>query len=116
MSIKVVFHIDFDEEKLLLMALANCNNLLKEVCAEQSSIYLLANGSSVKLLQKRTLGSYAGDVDTLAKAGVKFLVCSNSLDKFDLKIQDMLPVCEEVKAGILKLIELQNGGYAYIKP
>lgn len=116
MNVKVVFHIDFDEEKLLLMTLGNCKNLLKEVDVEQSSICILANGSSVKLLKKNTLASYASDIDALAKAGIKFFICNNSLTKFDLRLEDMLPVCETVKAGVLKLIELQNDQFAYIKP
>ena len=116
MNVKVVFHIDFDEEKFLLMTLGNCKNLLKEVDAKTSSICVLANGSSVKLLQKNTLAGYVSDIDALAIEGVKFFVCNNSLNKFDLTLEDMLPVCETVKAGVLTLIELQNDQFAYIKP
>lgn len=116
MTVNVVFHIDFDEEKYLLMALGNCKNLLKEIDAEGSSVCILANGSSVNLLRKNPLAGYAADIETLATAGVKFFVCNNSLNKFDLDLKDMFPVCEIVKAGVLKLIELQNDGFAYIKP
>lgn len=116
MNVKVVFHIDFDDEKVLLMTLGNCKNLLKEVDAKQSSVCILANGSSVNLLRKNTLADYISDIDALSIAGVQFFVCNNSLNKFDLALEDMLPVCETVKAGVLKLIELQNDQFAYIKP
>jgi len=116
MDVKVVFHIDFDDEKRILMALGNFKNLLKEINEESSSLCLLANGSSVKLFLKYMAEDYADDILALAESGVKFYVCNNSLNKFDLNLEDMVPVCEVVKAGVLKLIELQNDGYAYIKP
>ncbi len=116
MNVKVVLHIDFDDEKRLLMALGNFKNLLKEINAEGSSLALLANGSSVKLLLKAKADDYKDDINALAASGVKFYVCNNSLNKFDINLDEMLPVCEVVKAGVLKLIELQNDGYAYIKP
>ena len=116
MRTKVVFHLDWDEEKRLVMALNNITNLLKEVPSTEAAICLLANGSAVGLFQRDKTASYGLRVEELFGKGVRFLMCNNSLKNLNLDPGEMLPGCEVVKAGIVALIELQADGYAYIKP
>ena len=116
MKVKVVFHIGMEEELRLNMALNNMANLLKEIHQEDSEICLVANGHGVKLFQKDYLSDYANKIDELSKAGVRFLVCSNSLAKFDIDKEELLESCEVLPVGILELVRLQQEGFAYIKP
>jgi intracellular sulfur oxidation DsrE/DsrF family protein len=113
---KVIFHLDMDEEKRLLMALNNMENLLKAVPETQSSICLVANGSAVGLFQRERAAVHGLRVGELVKKGVRFLMCSNSLANLNLAPEAMLNGCEVIKAGIVELIERQSDGYAYIKP
>ena len=73
MKAKVVFHVDWDEEKRLVMALNNMANLLKEVSVEDSEICLVANGASVALFRLNPAPAYASQMDDLSRKGVRFL-------------------------------------------
>ena len=116
MKTKVVFHIDWDNEEPLIMALNNMENLLKEVPAEEAIIYLVANGVAVKLFQLERATRYASRTKKLSDIGVRFLVCNNSLRNLGIDRDQLIRFCEVVPAGILELIRLQVEGCAYIKP
>ncbi|ADY73829.1 hypothetical protein Dester_1193 [Desulfurobacterium thermolithotrophum DSM 11699] len=115
MKAKVVFHID-SEEKKLLMTLNNIENLLKEIPAKDISIYVVANGTSVKLLKKENAAKYIDRMKKLSDIGVKFLLCNNSLRKQNIRPDELLEFCKIVPAGVVELIRLQKEGCAYIKP
>ncbi len=113
---KVVFHLDVDEEKRLVMALNNMDNLLEEVSETEAAICLVANGSAVRLFARERAAAYSLRVAELARKGVRFLMCNNSLTNLNLAPGDLLNDCEIIKAGIMELIQRQADGYAYIKP
>lgn len=116
MKTKVVFHVDWDNEEALIMALNNMENLLKEVPAEEAVIYLVANGVAVKLFQRERVAMYTTRIGKLSDVGVRFFVCNNSLRNLGIDRDDLMESCEVVSAGILELIRLQAEGCAYIKP
>jgi len=116
MEVKVVFHLDWDEEDRLIMALNNITNLLKEVPAEDASIYLVANGVAVRLFQRDRARQHASRIEELSKVGVRFFVCNNSLRNLDIDREELFKQCEVVPAGVMELIRLQAEGCAYIKP
>ena len=116
MKTKVVFHLDWDEEKRLVMALNNITNLLKEIPATEAAICLVANGSAVRLFHREHAIAYGSRVEDLSAKGVRFLMCNNSLTNMNIDPVQLLNGCEVIKAGIVALIEFQADGYAYIKP
>ncbi len=116
MDIKVVFHLDWDNEDPLIMALNNMENLLKEVSAEDAAICLVANGVAVKLFRLERADPYASRIVKLAETGVRFCLCNNSLRNLGIQRDELLAPCEIVPAGIMELIRLQAEDCAYIKP
>lgn len=116
MKTKVVFHLDWDEEKRLIMALNNITNLLKEFPLTETAIRLVANGSAVSLFHRDHADAYGSRVEELFNKGVRFLMCNNSLTNLNIDPGELLDGCEVIKAGIVELINLQTEGYAYIKP
>lgn len=116
MKIKVVFHLDWENEERLIMTLNNMENLLKEVPAEEADIYLVANGVAVKLFLIKRAVQYISRIEKLSDTGVRFLICNNSLRNFGIEGDELMKSCEIVPAGILELIRLQNEECAYIKP
>jgi intracellular sulfur oxidation DsrE/DsrF family protein len=116
MTAKAVFHLDWEKEENLVMALNNMANLFRAVPAEEASIRLLANGAAVKLFLKDRALQHGRTMEGLSKQGVRFMVCSNSLKKFNMQQTELVAFCDIVPAGIVELIQLQNEGYAYIKP
>ena len=113
---KVVFHLDWDQQERLVLALENIKNLFKEVPPQQCRVSVVANGKAVNLFRKDKVGERASDMAELHKLGVSFKMCRNALAKNKIENADLFEVCEIVPAGILELINLQQEGFAYIKP
>jgi uncharacterized protein len=113
---QVVFHLDWNQEERLLMALENTKNLFKEIPPQQCTVHMVANGKAVNLFRKDRAAKYASDMEDLHKQGVRFKACRNAMAKNKVDKPDMLEVCDVVPAGILELINLQHEGFAYIKP
>src|SRR5208283_3947814 len=113
---KVVFHLDLDQEARLVLALENIKNLFKEVPPQQCQVNVVANGKAVTLFPKDKVGERASDMAELHKLGVGFKMCRNALAKNKIEKADLFEVCEIVPAGILELINLQQEGFAYVKP
>ncbi len=113
---KVVFHVDSDEEGRLLMALENTKNLFKEVPPQQCDVQMVANGKAVLLFRKDRAAKYASEMEALHKQGVLFKACRNAMAKNKVEKSDLSEICEVIPAGILELINLQQEGFAYIKP
>lgn len=116
MEVKAVFHIDWDQEENLVMAITNITNLLKIVPTGEASICVLANGPAVKLFQHEKASGYVSDIQGLSDRGVHFRLCNNALNHFGIAGEKLIGPCEIVPAGIMELIRLQAEGYAYIKP
>lgn len=110
---KVVFHIDTDSNAILSMALKNIMNILK-YGGEDKEVAIVANGSAVKLFQKDT--PYKIELKELHNKGVNIYLCSVSLEALNIERDNILEVCEVVPSGVVKIVELQERGYAYIKP
>ncbi|MGO9567325.1 MAG: DsrE family protein [Desulfomonilaceae bacterium] len=113
---KVVFHLDWDQEERLTLAMENIKNLFKEITPQMCRVCVVANGKAVKLFHKDNIGEHAADIEELHKLGVRLMVSGNALAKNHIEKSDLFPLCDIIPAGILELINLQTLGYAYIKP
>ena len=76
---KVVFHVDWEQEERLLMALENTKNLFKEIPPQQCSVQMVANGKAVNLFRKDKAAKYAKEMEDLNKLGVSFKACRNAI-------------------------------------
>lgn len=116
MKARVVFHIDRNDADALIMALNNIENLFKEIPPDEAAVYLVANGSAVRLFLKETAGRYTDRIAALFEANVHFLVCNNSLTHLGIKPEALIGSCRVIPAGIMEIIRLQSDGCAYVKP
>lgn len=116
MIYKAVFHIDMDDEKALEIGLVNVTNLLKTIQSQPYDLVILFNGPAVNALVEKNCVNYATKIIELQKKAVAFKVCNLALTNFGIPQKELVSDCEIVPAGIVTLIELQNEGYAYIKP
>jgi uncharacterized protein len=113
---KVVFHLDWNKEPRLIMAVKNIENLFKTIPPAQCMVSVVANGKAVVLFRKDRATKYAADIDALHKKGVHFKICANAMANNKIKKADLLDACDVVPAGILEIMNLEHEGYAYIKP
>ncbi len=116
MIYKAVFHIDMDDQIALSVGLANVTNLLIAIKDTPHKLIMLFNGPAVTMLTKDKLADFADNIKALQKDKVEFQVCNNALTKFDVSPDSLPEGFTVIPAGIVALIELQNRGYAYIKP
>ena len=116
MIYRAVFHVDMDEVKTFSLALANVANLLRAIPEKHYDLVLLFNGPAVTLLQSEECAQYREEIWQLQQARVSFKVCRNALNHFNVAPENLIEGCELVPAGVVTLIELQQDGYAYIKP
>ncbi len=112
---RVVFHLDEPSKGRADQVLANIQNLLDDMGEDQIEVELLANGGGVRSLTK-DLEETAEKVETLAKRGVHFVACQNSLNHLELKRESLLALVEVVPAGVSELVKKQQEGWAYIRP
>ena len=113
---RVVFHLDWDDEKPVEMALYNITNILSLGELEPANIHVVANGPAVKLFIAHRVYSYFHKVEELNKLGVTFSLCNLALKNYSVASEALLPLCRVVDAGVIELIALQEQGYSYIKP
>lgn len=112
---KVIFHIDEPSKGRADQVLMNITNLLNDLGDGNVAVELLANGGGVRALVKEPEGQ-ADQVEALAKRGVRFVACQNSLDHLNMQRTDLLDLVEVLPAGVSELVRKQMEGWAYIRP
>ena len=116
-KLKVLLHTN--EKDRWKVALGNAENLLKAVGEGSVDIVMIGNGESVIAYER---SPHLDSMKALAKKGVTFFACRNSMRK--MKEEGRISITERelpafvtvVPAGIVAIIEKQNEGYAYVKP
>lgn len=117
--LRVVYHINADDQALHLNALRNLQNHIDGSGLDRLEIRVVMHGGGISLLQHaKDHPDLRSTVDTLKMQDVRFLVCGNTLDKRGVGRGDLYDTRPEdrVPSGIGELTRLQRAGYTYIKP
>mgnify|MGYP001793963729 CR=1 FL=1 len=112
---RVIFHLDEDSEQKVNEVFNNLRNLLADLGEENVEVELLINGVGVTAMRKDN-ESNGLRVRHLAKQGVKFAVCANSLKHLKISPDELVAEAEIVPAGVSELVKKQIDGWAYIRP
>ncbi|MEG0284503.1 MULTISPECIES: DsrE family protein [Vagococcus] len=107
---KVILHINELEKWPTI--LSNATNLLNDGKNAITEIELLANGNAVKGYQEIKFGI---SMHELVEKGVKLSCCKHAMEKFEIVEKELPPFVHVVPSGVLRLVEVQQEGYAYIK-
>jgi len=114
---KVVIQVSTDDPRTQKIALNNAVNLQKLYGIDNIKIEIVAYGPGLGLLT--TKSKQADRVKSLAVQDITFSACKNTMNKVKRKTGKMPVLLEgvgKVKAGVARIIELQEQGYAYIRP
>ena len=97
------------------MVLNNTRNAQTDVGgADKIELEIVAYGPGINMLKKE---SPEGErIAELAKSGVKFAACQNTMKGMKLTKDDMLTTVEYVSAGVTELMKKQEEGWSYIRP
>lgn len=119
---KVAVHVDDNDPKRMNMALNNIQNLKKyyDSKGEKVQIELVAYGPGLHMLRSDT--SPVKDriaAMSLAIDGLQFSACGNTHARMSKKAGKevvLLSEATKVPSGVVRLVELQEKGFAYVRP
>ena len=114
---KVVIQVSTDDARTQTIALNNAVNLQKALGMDNVTVEIVAYGPGLGLLTKNSKN--AARVSSLAMQNINFSACANTMAKVEKKKGKKPQLTEGVdvvQAGVLRIMELQNQGYAYIRP
>ncbi len=122
MTHKVAIHVDQNDKAVMNMALNNAQNVTEyyESKGDKVMIELVAYGPGLNMfvpgkspVEKRV------ETMSLEMENLTFSACGNTHRKMSEKAGKEIPIMSEagmVTSGVVRLIELQEDGYAYVRP
>lgn len=119
---KVAIHVDEKNPAKMNMALNNAKNVEKyyKSIGEKVHIEIVAYGPGLHMLRadtspvKERIASMSMELDN-----VTFAACGNTMDgmtKKEGKPIKLIPEAKKVTSGVVRLIELQEAGWSYVRP
>ena len=114
---KVVIQVSSDDPRTQTMAMNNAVNVQKALGMDNVEVEIVAYGPGLSMLTAK--GKQAQRVSSLAMQDVTFSACGNTMAKIEKKKGKKPQLAEGVKvvpAGVIRIMELQQQGYAYIRP
>lgn len=115
-SHRVVMHLNSGDEKVQRGALNNIRHLYQEVGHEHLRVELVVHGAGLTLLTKKdsTLTTELAQLKTAYD--VEFTACSNTMKAMNLTTRDLVEQVDRTVPAMVRLMELQEEGWIYIKP
>ena len=116
-SHKVVIQVSTADPATQKMALNNAVNLQKDLGPDNVDIEIVAYGPGLSLMTKA--GPEAERIPSLITSGIQFDACGNTIKKVESETGKQPQLIEGVKvvpAGVVRIMELQEKGYSYIRP
>lgn len=114
---KIVIQVSTDDPRTQKIALNNAANLQKHYGVDEVAIEIVAFGPGLGLLTKKS--GQADRVEGLAMLDITFSACGNTMAAVQKKSGAMPTLLEgvnQVPAGVARIMELQEQGYAYVRP
>lgn len=121
---RVAFHVDQNDPAVMNLVLNNVTNLMEyyHEKSEQVQIEVVAYGPGLHMLREDT-SPVKDRLKHLASgtfpSTVKFSACGNTQKGMEKREGHAIPIVSEaavVPAGVVRLTELQEQGWTYIKP
>lgn len=112
---KVVYHID-DAEHQALKALRNIRNQLDYNPDTDMKVVMHSEGVDMMMTDYKDAASTAPLIAALSARNVTFEVCEITMKRRKLDKDKFMLEADFTPSGVVRLTQLQNQGYAYIKP
>jgi len=115
---KVFYHLDepgVDRAKAVLVNIENHVSVVGWKNIE--ALELVVHGPALRtFLAKDMDPDVRGKLETLLAGGLKFDACQNTMARQKIDLKDLIEGATPVPSGVVRVMELQEAGYAYIKP
>jgi len=119
---RVAIHVDENDPQRMNMALNNAHNINKyyEDKGEAVEIEIVAYGPGLHMLRADTSPVKERiEQMSLAQDNLAFSACGNTHSRMSEKAGkevELMPEADMVPAGVVRLMELQEQGWTYIRP
>ena len=114
---RLVIQVSTDDKRTQTIAMNNAVNLQKLYGIDNVDIEIVAYGPGLGMMTAKS--DHTSRVESLALQNITFSACGNTMDKVKQKTGKHPKLSEgvgTVKAGVARIMELQEQGYAYIRP
>jgi len=114
---KLVIQVSTGDPATQNMALNNAVNVQKELGLDNVIIEIVAYGPGLSLLTPNSPVSER--VPSLAMQNITFSACGNTMHSIEEKTGKPVTLVEGVQivqAGVVRIMELQEQGYSYVRP
>ncbi len=117
---KIVYHLNEPGAEKAKAVLGNMQNHVKGVGGWENieALELVVHGAALKtFLRKDMEPQIARALETLQTEGMGFGACGNTIKGLKITLADLAEGAKELpQGGVVRLMELQDLGYAYIRP
>lgn len=113
----MVVQVTEDNEKSWNLAMNNAVNVQKELGIDNINIEVVTYGPGLKMLVKDS--TVAGRIKDLSLQNITFSACGNTMKKMEKDTGAKVEITEGarvVPAGIVRIINLTEAGWTYIRP
>lgn len=114
---KLVIQVSTDDPRTQKIALNNAVNLQKHYGIDNVQIEIVAYGPGLGMLTENS--TQAARVTSLALSAITFTACGNTIDRVAKKTgatPTLLAGVGQTPTGVARIMELQEQGYAYVRP
>jgi intracellular sulfur oxidation DsrE/DsrF family protein len=121
-AVRLAIHVDENDPAKMALALNNAENVEKYYrdLGQEVFIEIVAYGPGLAMLREDTSPVKARlSAMSLEMPGLTLSACGNTMTAMEKKEGKPVALISEAKvvtAGVVRLIELQQQGYAYVKP
>ena len=117
----IAFHVDQNDPQVMNMTLNNVQNVRKfyESKGDTVTIEVVAYGPGLKMFTADSPVKDRISVMAMESDDVQFSACGNTHRNMVKKAGKDVPLLSEAKmtpSGVVRLVELQEMGYAYVRP
>jgi intracellular sulfur oxidation DsrE/DsrF family protein len=110
----IVFHISSGDAFAQKLVLNNAQNLANFYGPDKVVIEIVAYGPGLRALFKES--AYAKRIQGLSEQGIDFTACANTMTAMGRDLPSLNKVAKVVPGGVVRITELQEAGWTYIRP
>lgn len=118
---KIAVHVNDADPRVMNMALNNVQNLTAYYVAKGDTVEVEVVAYGPGLMMYMPDSPVSGRISSMALQmdGLTFSACANTMAKMSKKAGHPITLMDEaevVPSGVVRLVELQEQGYAYVRP
>jgi len=115
---KIVYHLNEGGVEKARAVLVNIENHVSVVGWKNiEALELVVHGPALRTFLARDIDpDVRGKLETLLAGGLRFGACQITLTRQKIDAKDLIEGVTAVPSGVVRVMELQEAGYAYVKP